>query len=407
MRVRESRIDEFLDDVSSLFITYERLKDLHTRMARKLSTHELVDELRQINASLSGQTTSLQTNVVELRKVPVRGMFSKFSRVARSLASQLGKQIDVHVVGENIEIDKALIEGLDGPLMHMVRNVCDHGIETPNEREARGALPVGNLHLECSLTKTHVKIVIEDDGRGIDPEKLRARAVERGIFDAQTAAALSDQEAVELVFHPGFSTAEQISEISGRGVGLDVVRTSVREHDGDVTISSTVGEGTRFVLEIPMRRVVVVIDGLLVRQDDTTFVLPFDHIREIIHMQPSDLSTVQGHLVGTVRGKPYGAAGLDQLLELDPGKERGDLRHAVLLKGDTGDMLLMVESVIGQRKVVVNDFSSVIPKNDKFGGVAQLGGGSLALVLNPLDLIEAAGQNSWESPRTLESCQVS
>jgi len=247
--------------------------------------------------------------------------------------------------------------------------------------------------MECSLSKSHVIITIKDDGRGIDPERLRAKAIENDLFDTAGAAALSDQEAVELIFHPGLSTAERVSEVSGRGVGLDVVRTRVREHDGDVMVSSTVGEGTTFQLQIPIRRAVVVIDGLLVEQGETTFVIPFEHIQEIMQIERDDMSSVQGRLVATVRGEPYAAVGLDELLELDPSPSAVDGPfQGALIKGKKGTLLLLVDSVLGQRKVVVNDFSTVLPGSELIGGVAQLGAGKLALVLNAPELVHASAQ---------------
>ena len=392
LRVREERIDGFLEDVSSLFITIERLKDLQQRMAERLKAHELVDELRQVNATLSGQSTALQQSVVELRRVPARELFSKFPRVARSLASKLGKQIDVHLEGEEIEIDKSLIEDLDGPLMHMVRNVCDHGLETPEEREARGVSPVGNLWISCSLTKTNVVITVRDDGRGIDPDRLRKKAVDSGWYSPEAASALSDQEAVELIFHPGMSTAEKITEISGRGVGLDVVRTRLREHNGDVKVESKVGEGTTFRLEIPIRRAVVVVDGLLVRERRSTFVIPFEFIREIVRIRREDVCHTASGTVVRVRGEPYAARNLSDLLEINstgPTWEDGYC-DGILISHKNQTLFLMVATVLGQRKVVVSDLASVLPQCDRLSGVAQLGGGKLALVLNTGELICSA-----------------
>ncbi len=393
IRVREERVDGFLEDVSSLFITIERLKDLQQRMAERMKAHELVDELRQINATLSNQSTALQQGVVELRRVPARELFAKFPRVARSLASKLGKQIDVHVDGEDIEIDKSLVEDLDGPLMHMIRNVCDHGIETPQERESRGASAVGSLWLSCSLTKTHVVITVRDDGRGIDPDRLRKKAIESGWHSEESARMLSDQEATELIFHPGLSTAEQVTDISGRGVGLDVVRTRLREHNGDVKVESQLGKGTVFRLEIPIRRAVVVVDGLLVTEGRSTFVVPFDFIQEIVRIDPRELASVSGRPVVRVRGEPYAARTLSELLGIKPHTISDEVtyRDGVLIKYKQQMVFLMVQSVVGQRKVVVSDLAGILPQCDRLSGVAQLGAGRLALVVNASELIKTAG----------------
>lgn len=391
LRIREERVDQFLDDVSSLFITCERLKDLQSRMARVWQANELLEELRQINTSLAEQSTELQRSVVEIRKVSVMGLFSKFPRVARTLAANLGKQLNVHIEGEETEIDKSLVEDLDGPLMHMVRNVCDHGIDLPEEREARGVTPDGNMWLKCDLTKSHVLITVRDDGRGIDPNRLRRKAVEKKLMREEQAAALSDQEAIELIFHPGFSTAEQISEISGRGVGLDVVRTRLREYKGDVRVQSKVGVGTTFTLEIPVRKAVVVVDGLLIRQQGNTFVLPFEHIREIVSLSNASVSSVRSKPVVTVRGEPYAALHLAELLGLDQAGGKPTQCHTgVLVRTNSGPVCLLVETVVGQRKVVVNGLSDMLSCSDKLHGVAQLGGGQLALVLNGPDMLGTA-----------------
>lgn len=401
IRVREEHVDEFLEDVSSLFITAERLKDLEHRMADELRNDSLLDELRQINVTLATQSSALQRSVVELRKVPARNLFGKFPRVARSLASELGKQLDVHLAGEELEIDKSLIDDLDGPLMHMIRNVCDHGIDPPEERQARGLPPGGNLWLGCSLTKTHVVITVRDDGRGIDPHRLREKAIQRGLFTADEAAQLGDDEAIELIFHAGFSTAAEVSEISGRGVGLDVVRTRIREHGGDIHVTSRVGEGSEFRMEIPIRRAVVAVDALLVRHGQAKFVLPFEHIREITRVDRRSLSTVQGRPVARVRDETFAALPLEEVVRVS-GSESRDRDHwtGVLVRGDAQSaVLLIVDAVLGQRKVVVNDLPPLVNRGHLLSGVAQLGAGELALVLNARDVGRVASRKHRPGPR--------
>jgi len=275
--------------------------------------------------------------------------------------------------------------------MHMVRNVCDHGIETPEERQARGVSQTGTLQLSCTLSKTHVIITVQDDGRGIDPARLRSKAVEKGIYNSAEAEALTDAAVVDLIFHPGFSTAEQVSEISGRGVGLDVVGTRLREHNGDVFVSSKLGAGTTFRLEVPIRKAVIVIDGLLVKQGEATFVIPFDQTQEILTVDRSNISYVQGKPVACLRSGTYGAISLGQVLGIESSEtEKEATMEGVLINGETGTMLLLVESVLGQRKVVVSDLTDVLADCDRISGVAQLGAGKLALVLSATELIHSA-----------------
>ncbi|MEQ8787466.1 MAG: chemotaxis protein CheA [Pirellulaceae bacterium] len=390
IRVREERLDEFMDDVSCLFITCERLKDLQRRMVSENKLDELVEELRQINHTLAKQTNDLQGSVVGLRKVPARGLLSKFPRVARSLAGNLGKKLDVHLIGEEIEIDKSLVEELDAPVMHMVRNVCDHAIETPEERLAAGKPEAGALTLKCELTQTHVVVTVEDDGRGLDPAKLIRKALEKGVLSEQQAELISRDEALELIFHPGFSTAEKVSDVSGRGVGMDVVRTKLREHDGDVKVDSHVGVGTTIRLEIPIRQAVLVIDGLLLGSGDDQFVIPFEHIREIVELDGDDLKSVQGEHVATIRGEPFAAVDLTRLLDTKPRRRgEGATIAGVLIGCKLGSACLLVDRVLGQRKVVVNAIGEILPGIDKVAGVAQLGGSRLALVLSAPDLVKA------------------
>ncbi len=391
LRVKEECVDAFLNDVSRLFITNERLKDLYARMALKMESQDLVDELRQINSGFSSQANALQGSVVALRRVPVRGLFAKFPRVARTLASKLGKQLNVHLSGEELEIDKSLVEDLDAPLMHMIRNVCDHGIESPVDRRARGVPEAGNLWLACELTHSHVIITVKDDGRGIDPDRLRQKAVEKGILTAEQADLLSDEDAIDLVFHAGFSTAENISDVSGRGVGLDVVRSTLRDYDGDIQVTSQVGQGTTFRLEFPLRKAVVVVDGLLVRQNDDTFIMPFEFIRQIFEFDGDQISSVQGRLVARIRGEPFSAISLGELLGTEtPAYSAQTSVRGVLVTCKAGSICLLVDAVLGQRKVVVNNLSDVLDNTGLVSGVAQLGGGQLALVLSASELISGA-----------------
>jgi len=390
VRIKEERLDEFLNHVSGLFITGELLKDLHSRMTKTDQAASLLEELRQINRTFSVQSQELQQSVVALSRVSVSGLFSKFPRMARSLADQLGKKIDVHLSGEETEIDKTLVEELDSPLTHMIRNVVDHGIEPPDERRARGLPEAGNLWLHAEETRSHVRITIRDDGRGVDPRKLRAKVVEKGILSEAQAAALSDQEAVELVFHAGFSTAEKLSEVSGRGVGMDVVRTTLREHDGEVYVESQVGVGTTFTLEIPIRNAVIVIDGLMLRHAGQNFVVPFEHIREITEIVASELVPVHGSKVARIRGNTYDALSLGALLGLDsPDAPPADRWQAVLVGHKNDAVCLLVDQVFGHRQVVVNSLNQILPGQDKIAGVAQLGGGKLALVVSVPDIVKS------------------
>jgi two-component system, chemotaxis family, sensor kinase CheA len=383
LRVKEEHLKEFLERVSRLFITSELFKDIHSRMAETGHLADLVEELRQVNTDLKAESAALQQSVMTLRRVSVSGLFSKFPRMARTLASKLGKNITVHVAGEDTEIDKTLAEDLDAPLTHLIRNVVDHGIEPPDQRRARGVGETGNVWLEAKEDRNRVRIIVRDDGRGIDPDSLRRKAVEKGVIPQAEADSMSDNDALYLIFRPGFSTAEEVSDVSGRGVGMDVVRTTLGDHNGEVTIESKVGQGTTVCLDIPIRQATLVIDGLMVCQNDQLFVVPFEHIREITEIAPGALRSVHGRRMATIRGHVYDAVSLADILGLAPTEmTEKEPTTAVLVASKEGAACLSVDQVIGHRQVVVTAMKEILPDTEKVAGVAQLGGGQLALVLD-------------------------
>ncbi len=391
IRVNENHLDRFLDDVSALFITCERLKDVQSRMAASETIGELVEELRQINVTFSTQANELQKSVVSLRKVPVRGLLSKFPPMARKLAGDLGKQIDVHIEGEEVEVDKSLIEDLDSPLTHMIRNVADHAIETPQERADRGVNETGNLWIKAETTRTHVVITIRDDGRGIDASRIRQKAIDKQIMPVEQLQAMADADVIDLIFHPGFSTAEQITDVSGRGVGMDVVRTTIRDHDGEVHVESVVNQGTTFTIEIPIRQAVLVIEGLLVGVEKEQFVIPFENIREVMEIESGEIKTCHGLPMTVVRGQTVSVVSLADQMELDSLRHWEDKsRHAaVLVASKQGAACFLVDRVIGKRKVVVNDLQNVLENCNRISGVAQLGGGRLSLVVSVPEIVKS------------------
>lgn len=388
LRVKEESVDEFLDDVAGLFITAELLKDLQSRMSQQGSMRELVEELRQVNDAFQMQSNQLQQSVVELRKIAISGLFSKFPRMARQLATQLGKKIDVHISGEALEIDKSLVENLDAPLTHMVRNVVDHALEMPEDREDSGKTESGNMWLTAELTATHVIISVRDDGRGIDPNMLRRKAVEKGLKTEAEVNAMDDEEALQLILEAGFSTADKVTEVSGRGVGMDVVRSNLAEYQGEIFLESRIGVGSAVRLEIPIRKAVLVIDGLMVQQGSDQFVVPFDHIVEITELTMSDFTFVHGKKVATIRDINYEAISLSEILSIPSNHEDADRRmQAVVVNSKHGQLCLLVDAIHGHRQVVLNSVDTILPDAKKIGGVAQLGGGRLALSLNIEEIV--------------------
>lgn len=388
VRVKEEKLDEFLNQVSSLFITGELLKDLQGRMRATNQLTDLVEEMRQINRALADQSTHLQQGVVALRRVAIAGLFSKFPKMARSLGSQLGKKIDVHLSGEDVEIEKSLVEDLDAPLTHMIRNVVDHGIELPEDRVRRGVSEVGNLWLHAEANRNDIRILIRDDGRGIQADRVKRKALERGLITQAQADAMPHNEACELIFAAGLSTAEKLSEVSGRGVGMDVVRTKIQEYGGKILVQSQPNVGSTFTLVIPVRKTIVVVDGLMLEQSRQQFVLPFEHVEEIVEIAPSSLHSVQGVKMATLRDKTVTAVALSQILKLPQRTDPDANWPGVVVSSKEGRLCLLVDRVVGHRQVVVTQMPEHIEHQENITGVAQLGGGRLALVLSVPEIVQ-------------------
>jgi len=383
VRIKHWQLDAFVEDVARLFVTSEQYKELQSQLDTALGREPLAREFRALTTTFASQIGSLEQRMAALRRVPIRPLLAKNARLARDLAIRLEKEINVHLFGEETEIDKTLLEDLDAPLMHIVRNAVDHGIGSAEDRCARQLEEAGNLWLKAELTTTHVVITVQDDGRGIDPARIGQTALERGVASRPELAAMSEEKVVELIFHPGLSTADEVTDISGRGVGLDVVRTNVRKHGGDVKVESRIGAGTIFRIEVPVRRMVVMIDALLVEHAGAVFAVPFKHIDRIIECEAGELKQVQGSTVVADRARCVPAFPLGFLLRQQgtPAAEARKVSGVLVTSGEDA-MCILVDRVRGRKKIVVDDVHGLVEGAESVAGVAKLGGERLALVLN-------------------------
>ncbi len=389
VRIREERLDEFLEDVSELFIATELLGDVQGRIAQVVQAGGLLEEMRQIHRDMKRQVMALQHSVMSLRRVAISDLFSSFPRMARSLAAELGKMVRVHVQGEDTEIDKVVAEDLESPLTHLVRNAIDHGLQTPEQRRAQGLSETGNLWLKAESVGSRVRITVQDDGRGIDPQKLRTKALEKGILTADEADALSDEDAIQLIFHPGLSTAQQVTTVSGRGVGMDVVRSTMLKHNGEVWVQSQPGQGATVRMEIPLREAVLVVDGLLVRHAGQDFVLPFQHVQRIVQLDSQQVASVQQEKVVAVEDQLYHAVSLDEILDRAQGQPGRCGNTAAVVSCKYGQLCLLFEQLMGTRQIVLRSMNGILAEQRKISGVAQLGAGRMALVLNVPEMVKA------------------
>jgi two-component system chemotaxis sensor kinase CheA len=327
--------------------------------------------------------------------VQVGQVFGKFPRVVRDLSREFDKDINLVVEGEDTELDKSLIEEIDDPLTHLVRNAVDHGIESPEERKAKGKDPEGEIRLSASHAGNHIMIEVEDDGAGLDPDALRTKAVERDVLTEAEAEDLTDAEAHRLIFRPGFTTTDEASQVSGRGVGMDVVKTNLSELNGTIDIDSTPGEGTRFQLKLPLT--LAILQSMLVRSGAETFAIPLYAVSEVVRINPDMLESIQGGEVIHHRDRVVPTIRLDESLDVqapNAGGERMDRTHseqgeyAVIVNVAHRRVALIVDKPVAQEEVVIKSLGDYLKGVPGIAGSTILGDGQVIMVLDVGELIQ-------------------
>jgi two-component system, chemotaxis family, sensor kinase CheA len=381
IRVDLRRLDALVNGVGELVIVRDRMRNLAQR-----AEPELTDSVDQASRLIS----ELQDEIMRARMAPVWQVFDRFPRLVRDAARTLGKKVDFVIEGKEIELDRSMLDEIGDPLVHLLRNSLDHGIERPDERRAAGKPETGTLRLSAARERSRIVIRVEDDGRGIHRERVLARAVAEGMVGEAEAKGLADDEVHRLLTRPGLTTAETVTDVSGRGVGLDVVATRVRALGGMLEIESRPGEGTGFTLQLP--QTLAIVRALLVRQSGETYALPLTHVGETVHLLAEE--------VGKVKGKPV-AFLRDDVIPLHPlrrllGGGRGDRsaagvkRPAVILEVGEQRVGLEVDALLGQQEIVVKAFDATADTLRLFSGATILSDGRPALILDAGSLISAA-----------------
>ena len=379
VRVETSTLDSIMNLVGELVLIRNRMSNLEETIGD--------EEMTKTAASLDVITSDLQTVVLKTRMQPIKKIFGKFPRVVRDLARTLGREINLEMFGEETDLDKNLVEALADPLVHLVRNAVDHGIEMPDVRESNGKDRQGTLKLGAAQEGDHVLITISDDGAGMDPNVLRAKAVEKGMMDADAAARLDDRECFELIFSAGFSTKVEISDVSGRGVGMDVVKTRISQLNGIVEIDSKFGEGTKLSIKLPLT--LAIMPTLMVILGEQIFALPLVNVKEIMDFDSEDTNVVDGQDVLVVRGKALPIFNLSQWLVANAGfdTESKAPGHVVIVNVGTQQVGLLVDHLIGQEEVVIKPLGSNLQGTKGLAGATITGDGRIALILDLPSLI--------------------
>jgi len=381
VRVDTKRLDQIMNMVGELVLVRNRLVSLGATNSS--------ESMNKAISNLDVVTADLQSAVMKTRMQPIKKVFGRFPRVVRDLARSLKKDINLLLVGEDTDLDKNLVEALADPLVHLVRNSVDHGIEMPDEREATGKSRTGTVTLAASQEGDHILLTITDDGAGMDPNKLKDIAIGKGVIDADFASRMTDNEAFNLIFAPGFSTKEEISDISGRGVGMDVVKTKITQLNGSINIESQKGTGTTLEIKVPLT--LAILPTLMVLVEEQTFALPLACVNEIFHLDLSKTNVVDGQLTIIVRDKAIPLFYLERWLVKNPSsvadQRRGD-GHVVIVQLGTQQVGFAVDSLIGQEEVVIKPLDALLQGTPGMAGATITSDGGIALILDVPNLLK-------------------
>ncbi|MBV6287919.1 chemotaxis protein CheA [Pseudomonas aegrilactucae] len=372
VRVDTARLDEIMNMVGELVLVRNRLV--------RLGLNSSDEAMSKAVSNLDVVTADLQTAVMKTRMQPIKKVFGRFPRLVRDLARQLKKEINLELVGEETDLDKNLVEALADPLVHLVRNAVDHGVETPEEREASGKARSGKVILAAEQEGDHILLSISDDGKGMDPNVLRAIAVKRGVMDKDAADRLSDSECYNLIFAPGFSTKTEISDVSGRGVGMDVVKTKISQLNGSINIYSTKGQGSKIVIKVPLT--LAIMPTLMVMLGNQAFAFPLVNVNEIFHLDLSRTNVVDGQEVVIVRDKALPLFYLKRWLVSSAAHEEQHEGHVVILSVGTQRIGFVVDQLVGQEEVVIKPLGKMLQGTPGMSGATITGDGRIALILD-------------------------
>ncbi|PYE32735.1 two-component system chemotaxis sensor kinase CheA [Idiomarina fontislapidosi] len=375
VRVDTKRLDEIMNMVGELVLVRNRLLSLSNNDEQKQ------EEMSKAIANLDVVTGDLQGAVMKTRMQPIKKVFGRFPRVVRDLARSLKKEINLEMYGEDTDLDKNLVEALADPLVHLVRNSVDHGIEMPDERQAKGKPREGTVTLSASQEGDHIMLSIKDDGAGMDAEKLKQIAIKRGVLDEDAAARLTNEDAYNLIFAAGFSTKEQVSDISGRGVGMDVVKTKISQLNGSIKIDSELGRGTELLIKVPLT--LAILPTLMVEVKQQTFALPLAVVSEIIDLDMSKTNTVDGQLTLIVRKRAIPLFFLEHWLTRNPERnKRNENGHVVVVQIGTQQVGFVVDALIGQEEVVIKPLDKLLQGTPGMAGATITSDGGIALIID-------------------------
>ncbi len=388
IRVDVHRLDSLMNLIGELVLSKNRLIKIYNDVEERYEGEHFLDELNQVVSSISIVTTDLQIAVMKTRMLQIGKVFNKFPRVVRDLSRELGKKVNLIIKGEETELDKSIIEEIGDPLVHMIRNSVDHGIESPEERIAKGKPEVGTVELKAYNEGNQIVIEIADDGAGMDPEILKAKALEKGIISEKEADMMSDKEAFMLIFKAGFSTAAKVTNVSGRGVGMDVVKTNVEKLNGIIDVDSTPGKGSVFKIKIPLT--LAIIQALLVAAQEELFAVPLANVIETVRITLEDISTVEGKSVLKLRDEVLPLVNMSDIFKIEKILGLSQYLYVVVLGVGASKVGLIVDGLIGQEEIVIKSLGEYLKGIKGIAGATIRGDGRVTLIVDVAALMKLA-----------------
>lgn len=397
VRTSVERLDNLMNLVGELITDRNRLYQIRGTLGATIRNSNQLDVLSDTITHVGRITDQLQMEVMGIRMLPVSNTFNKFPRMVRDLAAKLNKKIDLKIEGENTELDRSVIEEINDPLIHLIRNSVDHGIETSEDRVKAGKPERALIKLTARHEQGRIILTVEDDGKGIDPEKIRAVAVGKGVISESDAGSLSDDEAINLIFSSGFSTAKVINDVSGRGVGLDIVRNNIQRLNGTVMVETEKGVGTRFMVTLPLT--LAIVPTLLVKIGINTLAIPLVTVLETLRVSIDEIQTVNSRPVIRLRDKVLPLLEMADAFGYKSSKHEQGYRYVVVVGMGKQQMGLAVDHLLGQEEVVVKSLGSIIGEVVGIASAAILGDGSVILIVDVQDLFQVSGQKSGTSKK--------
>jgi len=393
VRVDVKRLDDLMNQVGELVLERNRMIQINQYLQQgEVGKFDFNEEFGKLSKRMNFVTSELQMQVLKMRMLPVEKVFKKFPRIVRSMARDLGKEVNLQIFGEETELDRSVVDEIGDPLIHLIRNAMDHGLENPEQRQAAGKPRVGSLILSAVHEGNQIIISIKDDGNGIDTERVGRKALEKGLISEEQLAAMSQRELFDLIFLPGFSTKDKASDLSGRGVGMDVVKTNIKKLNGLIEVKSEKGLGSEFILRLPLT--LAIIQSLLVEVEGEIYSIPLSSVLETLRVDQRQFHVIGGQEVLKLRDMVLPLVRLESVFRVQRQSEQDDFCYVVVVGSADKRMGLVVTRLVGQQEVAIKSLGNYLANIPGIAGSTILGDGRVALIIDPLGLIEGGDSGS-------------